>query len=82
MRQGLPLLAIPDCGMLSAAAIIGETAAFTDFLNMGAFARPDRYAPVPVWSGASKVRLTPAATQRWPDAVHDRRDQSGDIRAG
>src|SRR5690606_9046568 len=54
------LLAIPGCGVLSAAVIIGETAGVHRFRDKDAFARFTGTAPSPVWSGASngKVRLT------------------------
>ena len=58
------LLAIPGCGVLSEAVIIGETAAVHRFRDKDAFARFTGTAPVPVWSGASagKFRLNRVAT--------------------
>lgn len=58
-RLGPSLLAVPGCGVLSAAVIIGETAGVHRFRNKDAFARFTDTAPVPVWSGAGegKVRL-------------------------
>jgi len=60
------LLAIPGCGVLSAAVIVGETAGVHRFRNKDAFARFTGTAPVPVWSGSSqgKVRSTAEATGR------------------
>ena len=60
------LLAIPGCGVLTAAVIIGETAGVHHFRDKDAYARFTGTAPVPVWSGASagKVRLNAAATAR------------------
>lgn len=53
------LLAIPGCGVLSAAVIVGETAGVHRFHDKDKYARFTGTAPVPVWSGASagKVRL-------------------------
>jgi transposase len=52
------LLAIPGCGVLSAAVIVGKTAGVHRFRDKDAYARFTGTAPVPVWSGASagKVR--------------------------
>jgi transposase len=59
-RLGPSLLAVPGCGVLSGAVIIGETGGVHRFRNKDAFARFTGTAPVPVWSGAGegKVRLT------------------------
>jgi transposase len=48
------LLAIPGCGILSAAMILGETAGVDRFRNKDAYARFTGTAPIPVWSGSSK----------------------------
>jgi len=66
------LLAIPGCGVLSAAVIIGETAGVHRFRNMDAFARFTGTAPVPVWSGASagKVRLNRGGNRSMNCALH------------
>lgn len=66
------LLAIPGCGVLSAAVIIGETAGVHRFRNKDAFARFTGTAPVPVWSGASngKVRLNRGGNRAVNCALH------------
>jgi transposase len=60
------LLAVPGCGVLSAAVIIGETAGAQRFRNKDAYARFTGTAPIPVWSGATsgKVRLNRGGN-RW-----------------
>jgi len=45
------LLALPGCGALTAAKIIGEAAGMSRFRSKEAFARHNGTAPVPVWSG-------------------------------
>lgn len=66
------LLAIPGCGVLSAAVIIGETAGVHRFRHKDAFARFTGTAPVPVWSGASngKVRLNRGGNRAMNCALH------------
>jgi transposase len=60
------LLAIPGCGVLSAAVIVGETAGVHRFRDKDAFARFTGTAPVPVWFRASRARCdsTAAGTDR------------------
>jgi transposase len=66
------LLAIPGCGVLSAAVIIGETAGVHRFANKDKFARFTGTAPVPVWSGATagKVRLNRGGNRKMNCALH------------
>ena len=66
------LLAIPGCGVLTAAVIIGETAGVHRFRDKDAFARFTGTAPVPVWSGASagKVRLHRGGNRAMNCALH------------
>ncbi len=66
------LLAIPGCGVLSAAVIIGETAGVHRFRDKDAFARFTGTAPIPVWSGASngKVRLNRGGNRAMNCALH------------
>jgi len=66
------LLAVPGCGVLSAAVIIGETAGVHRFRDKDAFARFTGTAPVPVWSGASagKVRLNRGGNRTMNCALH------------
>jgi transposase len=47
------LLALPGCGSLSAAKIIGESADVTRFPNESAFARSAGVGPIPMWSGST-----------------------------
>ena len=51
------LLAIPGCGVLSAAVIVGESAGVHRFRTKDAFARFTGTAPVPVWSGSSHGKV-------------------------
>ena len=53
------LLAMPGCGELTAAKLVGEAAGVTRFKSEAAFARHSGVAPIPVWSGntAGRVRL-------------------------
>jgi transposase len=66
------LLAVPGCGVLSAAVIIGETAGVDRFRDKDAFARFTGTAPVPVWSGSSagKVRLNRGGNRTMNWALH------------
>jgi len=48
------LMALPGCGGLSAAKIVGETAGVRRFRSKAAFARWNGTAPIPVWSGNDK----------------------------
>lgn len=66
------LLAIPGCGVLGAAVIVGETAGAARFRSRGAFARFTGTAPIPVWSGntAGKVRLNRGGNRRMNCALH------------
>jgi transposase len=51
VRKMVPtLLALPGCGELSAAKIIGEVAGAERFRSRAAFARWNGTAPIPVWS--------------------------------
>ena len=66
------LLAVPGCGVLSAAVIIGETAGVHRFRDKDAYARFTGTAPVPVWSGSSqgKVRLNRGGNRAVNCALH------------
>lgn len=66
------LLAMPGCGELTAAKILGETAGVTRFKSEAAFARHAGVAPVPVWSGntAGRVRLTRSGNRQLNAALH------------
>jgi hypothetical protein len=57
VRQLAPtLLAVPGCGVLGAAAILGETAGAARFKSKHAFAHFNGTAPIPGWS-SNKVRV-------------------------
>jgi transposase len=65
------LLAIPGCGVLSAATILGETAGAGRFRSRHAFARFNGTAPIPVWSGNSvRVRLNRGGNRTVNWALH------------
>ncbi|APE19123.1 IS110 family transposase [Mycolicibacterium crocinum] len=66
------LLAMPGCGELTAAKIVGETAGVTRFKSEAAFARHSGVAPIPVWSGntAGRVRMTRTGNRQLNAALH------------
>ena len=66
------LLAMPGCGELTAAKIVGETAGVTRFKHEAAFARHSGVAPIPVWSGntAGRVRMTRSGNRQLNVALH------------
>jgi transposase len=66
------LLAIPGCGILGAAMILGETAGAHRFRSKDACARFTGTAPIPVWSGSSKgkVRLNRGGNRSIHTALH------------
>lgn len=65
------LLAIPGCGFLGAAVIVGETADATRFASKAAFARFNGTAPIPVWSGNKvRVRLNRGGNRTVNHALH------------
>jgi transposase len=70
--QAPTLLAIPGCGVLSAAILIGETAGVARFRDKDTFARFTGTAPIPVWSGATagKVRLNRGGNRQANYALH------------
>ena len=73
VREVAPtLLALPGCGELTAAKIIGETATVSRFRNEAAFARHSGTAPIPVWSGntAGRVRLNRSGNRQLNAALH------------
>jgi transposase len=71
-RLAPSLLAVPGCGILSAAMILGETAGAHRFRNKDAYARFTGTAPIPVWSGSSngKVRLNRGGNRSLNTALH------------
>jgi transposase len=65
------LLALPGCGPLTAAKLIGETADITRFRSKEAFARYNGTAPVPVWSGnVARFRLSRGGNRQLNVAIH------------
>lgn len=66
------LLAMPGCGELTEANIIGETAGVTRFTSEAAFARHSGVTPIPVWSGntAGQVRMTRSGNRQLNAALH------------
>lgn len=66
------LLAMPGCGDLTAAKLVGEAAGVTRFKSEAAFARHAGVAPIPVWSGntAGRVRMTRSGNRQLNAALH------------
>lgn len=66
------LLAVPGCGVLSTAIILGETTGAHRFRSKDAYARFTGTAPIPVWSGNSggKVRLNRGGNRTINTALH------------
>lgn len=66
------LLALPGCGVLSAAKLFAETAGVARFKSEAAFARHAGVAPIPVWSGntAGRVRMTRSGNRQLNAALH------------
>lgn len=65
------LLALPGCGPLTAAELLGETADITRFRSREAFARYNGTAPVPVWSGnVARFRLSRTGNRQLNVALH------------
>ena len=72
VRTSAPtLLALPGCGVLTAAKIIGEAAGISRFRSKEAFARHNGTAPVPVWSGnVVRHRLNRGGNRQLNVALH------------
>lgn len=65
------LLAIPGCGALTAAKIVGETAGAQRFGSKAAYARWNGSAPQPVWSGnRTRFRLSRSGNRQVNAALH------------
>jgi transposase len=72
-RAAVPtLLAMPGCGELTAAKLVGEAASITRFKSEDAFARYAGAAPVPDWSGstAGRVHGTRTGNRQINTALH------------
>jgi transposase len=71
IRLAPSLLAIPGCGALTAAKIVGETAGARRFRSKSAYARWNGTAPQPVWSGNTRrFRLTRSGNRQVNAALH------------
>lgn len=65
------LLALPGCGALTAAKLVGETAGIERFASKDAFAVVNGTAPVPVWSGnRQRFRLNRGGNRQLNAALH------------
>lgn len=65
------LLAVPGCGLLGAAKILGETGRAGRFRSRAAFARFNGTAPVPVWSSnTERFRLNRGGNRHLNTALH------------
>lgn len=65
------LLALPGCGPLTAAKILGETAGVDRFASEAKFAMHAGIAPLPVWSGAkTRFRLNRSGNRQLNAALH------------
>lgn len=65
------LLAIPGCGALTAAKIIGETAGAKRFRSKSAYARWNGTAPQPAWTGnTTRFRLSRGGNRQVNAALH------------
>jgi transposase len=65
------LIAIPGCGALTAAKLIGEAADITRFKNRDAYAMWAGAAPIPVWSAnPNRFRLNRGGNRQTNAALH------------
>jgi transposase len=65
------LLALPGCGELTAAKLVGETAGIGRFTSRAKFARHNGCAPLPVWSGNDvRHRLSRGGNRQLNLALH------------
>jgi len=64
------LLALPGCGPLTAAKVVGETAGADRFKSRAAFARWNGTAPIPAWSGSERFRLSRSGNRQVNAALH------------
>jgi len=70
-RLAPSLIAIPGCGALTAAKIVGETAGVTRFKSKDAYARHNGTAPLPVWSSnKARHRLSRTGNRQLNTALH------------
>lgn len=65
------LLALPGCGALTAAKLVGETAGIDRYRDRHAFAAANGTAPIPVWSGnRERFRLNRGGNRQINAALH------------
>ena len=65
------LIAVPGCGVLTAAKILGETAGVGRFYSKDAYARHNGTAPLPVWSSnKARHRLSRTGNRQLNAALH------------
>jgi transposase len=65
------LLAVCGCATITAAKLVGETADVRRFRSRHAYARPNRTAPLPIWSGNRvRHRLSRAGNRQRNAAIH------------
>jgi transposase len=64
------LLELPGCGPLTAAKIVGEVAGADRFKSKAAFARWNGTAPIPVWTGSERFRLSRSGNRQVNAALH------------
>lgn len=65
------LLALPGCGPLTAAKLVGEAAGIDRFRDRQAFAAANGTAPIPVWSGnRERFRLNRGGNRQINAALH------------
>ena len=70
-RVAPSLLALPGCGSLTAAKLVGQTGGVSRFRSRAAFARHNGTAPVPVWSGNDvRHRLNRGGDRQLNVALH------------
>lgn len=70
-RLAPSLIAIPGCGPLTAAKILGETAGVERFKSKDAYARHNGTAPLPVWSSnKARHRLSRTGNRQLNTALH------------
>ncbi|UAC02034.1 IS110 family transposase [Dactylosporangium vinaceum] len=70
-QQAPALIALPGCGALTAAKILGEAAGITRFRSAAAYARHNGTAPLPVWSSnRTRHRLSRTGNRQLNAALH------------
>jgi transposase len=69
-RLAPSLLTLPGCGALTAAKLVGETAGVERFRSAAAFARCNGTAPIEVWSGSERHRLSRSGNRQLNVAIH------------